>query len=106
MFFYSARLELFSSLAFTFYHEYSGISVNFRVSIFLEGRKVTDRVNPAIVSFLAGCQSGERLRLMDARSPIAQAHILALPNKSPGFNMSDMTVLSTKKQEGLVEGVC
>ena len=78
MFFYSARLELFSSLAFTFYHEYSGISVNFRVSnIFLVGRKVTDRVNPAIVSFLAGCQSGERLRFMDARPPIAQAHILA-----------------------------
>ena len=57
---------------------------------------MTDRVNPAIVSFLAGCQSGERLRFMDARSPIAQAHILALPNKSPEFNMSDMTVLSTK----------
>ena len=65
------------------------------------GRKVTDRVNPAIVSFLAGCQSGERLRFMDANSSIAQAHILARPNKSPGFNMSDMTVLSTKKRRVL-----
>ncbi|MCI5492251.1 MAG: hypothetical protein MR404_07520 [Prevotellaceae bacterium] len=57
---------------------------------------MTDRVNPAIVSFLAGCQSGERLRLMDASSSIAQAHILAWPNKTLGFGMSDMTVLSTK----------
>ena len=102
MFFYSARLELFSSLAFTFYHEYSGISVNFRVSIFLEGRKVTDRVNPAIVSFLAGCQSGERLRFMDARSSIAQAHILARPDKTLGFGIFGMTILSNKNQEGLV----
>ena len=105
MFFYSARLELFASLAFIFYDEYSGISVNFRVSnIFLVGRKVTDRVNPAIVSLLAGCQSGDRLRFMDARPSRAQAHILARPNKSPGFNMSDRTVMTTKKQEGLVEG--
>ena len=59
-----------------------------------------------VVSLLAGCQSGERLRFMDARPSRAQAHILARPNKSPGFNMSDMTVLSTKKQEGLEEGVC
>ena len=57
---------------------------------------MTDRVNPAIVSFLAGCQSGERLRFMDARHPREQAHILARPNKSPGFKMSDMTILSTK----------
>ena len=65
---------------------------------------MTDRVNPAIVSFLAGCQSGERLRFMDARPPIAQAHILARPNKSPGFNMSDKTVLSTKKTGGSCGG--
>ena len=68
---------------------------------------MTGRVNPAIVSFLvAGCQSRERLRLIDAHSPIVQAHILARPNKTLEFSMSDMTVLSTNKPEGLVDGVC
>ena len=62
---------------------------------------MTGRVHPTIVSFLAGCQSRERLRLMDARPPIAQAHILARPNKTPEFNMSDMTVLSTKNRRVL-----
>ena len=66
-------------------------SVDFQV-----GRKVTGRVNPTIVSFLAGCQSRERLRLIDARSSIAQVHILARSDKLPDFSMSDMTVLSTK----------
>ena len=56
--------------------------------------------------FLAGCQSRKRLRLIDARPPIEQAHILARPCKLPGFSMFDMNVLSTKKQEGLVAGVC
>ena len=60
------------------------------------GRAVTGRINPAVVSFLAGRQPHESLRLIDARSPTAQVHILALPNKSPEFSMSDMTVLSTK----------
>ena len=63
---------------------------------FQVGREVTGRVNPAIVSFLAGCQSRERLRLIDAHSPIVQAHILARPNKTLEFSISDMTVLSTK----------
>ena len=38
--------------------------------------------------------------------PTAQAYILARPNKTPEFRMSDMTVLSNKDQEGLVAGVC
>ena len=63
---------------------------------FQVGREVTGRVNPAIVSFLAGCQSRERLRLIDAHSPLVQAHILARPNKTLEFSISDMTVLSTK----------
>ena len=63
---------------------------------FQVGREVTGRVNPASISFLAGCQSRERLRLIDAHSPIVQAHILARPNKTLEFSMSDMTVLSTK----------
>ena len=63
---------------------------------FQVGREVTGRVNPAIVSFLAGCQSRERLRLIDVHSPIVQAHILARPNKTLEFSISDMTVLSTK----------
>ena len=33
---------------------------------------------------------------MDARSSIAQAHILAWPDKTLKFGKSDMTVLSTK----------
>ena len=73
---------------------------------FQVGREVTGRVNPAIVSFLAGCQSRERLRLIDARPPREQALILARLCKLPGFSMFDMNVLSTKKQEGLVAGVC
>ena len=61
---------------------------------------MTGRVNPAIVSFLvAGCQSRERLRLIDAHSPIVQAHILARPDRTLEFSMSDMTVLSTKTGE-------
>ena len=70
------------------------------------GWKVTGRVNPAIVSFLAGCQSGERLRFMDARPSIAQAHILAWPDKKLGLGIFGMTVLSNKNQEDLVAGVC
>ena len=62
---------------------------------------MTGRINPAIGSFLAGCQSRERLRLIDAHPPIAQAHIVARPCKSPGSSISGMTVLSTKKIEGL-----
>ena len=54
------------------------------------------RVNPAIVSFLAGCQSRERLRLIATGSPIAQAHILVWSNKTLGSGIFGMTVLSTK----------
>ena len=43
---------------------------------------------------------------MDARPPIAQAHILARPNKTLGFGIFGMTILSNKNQEGLVAGVC
>ena len=67
---------------------------------------MTGRVNPAIVSYLAGYQSRERLRLIDARSSIAQAHILAWSNKTLGSDIFGMTVLSTKGLEGLVDGVC
>ena len=55
----------------------------------------TGRVNPAIVSFLAGYQPRERLRLIDARPSIALAHILVWPNKTLEFGKSGMTVLST-----------
>ena len=57
---------------------------------------MTGRFNLAIVSFLAGCHSRERLRLIDDRSSIAQAHILAWPNKTLGSGVFGMTVLSTK----------
>ena len=57
---------------------------------------MTGRINPAIVSLLVGRQPKERLRFIDAHSPIVQAHILARPNKTLEFSMSDMTVLSTK----------
>ena len=70
-------------------------SVDFQV-----GQKATGK-ELVIVSFLAGCQSRKRLRLIDARSPIAQAHILARPCKLPGFSMFDMNVLSTKNRRVL-----
>ena len=63
---------------------------------------MTGRINPAIVSLLVGRQPKERLRFIDARYPTAQVHILALPNKSPEFSMSDMTVVSTKKTRVLL----
>ena len=67
------------------------------------GKKATGKVL-VIVSFLAGCQPRERLRFIDARSPTAQTHILARPNKTPGFSM---TVLSTTTGESvLVDYVC
>ena len=72
---------------------------------FLAGQKVTGRFM-CYCFFLAGCQSRKRLRLIDARPTREQAHILARPCKLPGFSMFDMNVLSTKKQEGLVAGVC
>ena len=75
-------------------------SVDFQV-----GQKVTGKLL-VIVSFLAGCQSRKRLRLIDARPPREQALILARPCKLPEFSMFDMNVLSTKKQEGFVAGVC
>ena len=78
---------------------YNG-SVDFQV-----GQKATGKVL-VIVSFLAGCQSRKRLRLIDARPPREQALILARPCKLPGVSMFEMNVLSTKKQEGLVAGVC
>ena len=67
---------------------------------------MTGRFNLAIVSFLAGCHSRERLRLIDAHPSIAQAHILAWSNKTLGSDIFGMTVLSTKGLEGLVDGVC
>ena len=70
-------------------------SVDFQV-----GQKATGKVL-VIVSFLAGCQSRKRLRLIDARSPIAQAHILARPNKTLEFGKSGMNVLSTKNRRVL-----
>ena len=73
------------------------------VSRFLVGQKATGKVL-VIVSFLAGCQPRERLRFIDARSPTAQTHILAWPNKIPGFSM---TVLSTITGESvLVDCIC
>ena len=57
---------------------------------------MTGRFNLAIVSFLAGCHSRERLRLIDAHPSMAQAHILVWPNKTLECGKSGMTVLSTK----------
>ena len=74
-------------------------SVDFKV-----GQKATGK-ELVIVSFLAGCQSRKRLRFIDARPPIAQAHIMVQPNKSLGFSISGKTV-SQQKQKGLVDGVC
>ena len=51
--------------------------------------------------FFGGRKPGERLKINHARPPIEQAHILARPNKTPEFNMSDMTVLSTKNRRVL-----
>ena len=42
---------------------------------FIVGRDVTGRINPAIVSFLAGRQPKERHHLIDARSPIATTYL-------------------------------
>ena len=70
-------------------------SVDFQV-----GQKATGKLL-VIVSFLAGCQSRKRLRLIDARPTRAQAHILARPCKLPGFSMFDMNVLSTKNRRVL-----
>ena len=75
-------------------------SVDFQV-----GQKATGKVL-VIVSFLAGCQSRKRLRLIDARPTREQAHILARPDKKLGLGIFGMTVLSNKNQEGLVAGVC
>ena len=75
------------------------------VSRFLEGQKVIGRFM-RYCFFLAGYQSRERLRLINARSSIAQAHILTRPDKKLGFGIFGMTVLSNKNQEGLVAGVC
>ena len=36
---------------------------------------MTGRINPAVVSFLAGRQPKERLRLIDVRSPIASTYL-------------------------------
>ena len=55
---------------------------------------------------MQGVSQGERLRLIDARSSIAQAHILERPDKKLGFGIFGMTVLSNKNQEDLVAGVC
>ena len=70
-------------------------SVDFQV-----GQKATGKVL-VIVFFLAGCQSRKRLRLIDARPPIEQAHILARPCKLSGFSMFDMNVLSTTNRRVL-----
>ena len=56
---------------------------------------MTGRINSAVVSLLAGRQSKERLRLIDARSPIASTY-LGTAQQITWLSMSDMTVLSTK----------
>ena len=57
------------------------------------GQKLTGRENLAIVYFIAGVSQG-RDSLLDARFPIAQAHILTRPYKTPRFGISGMTILS------------
>ena len=66
---------------------------------------MTGKIHPALVSFLAGCQSKERLRLIDARSPIASTYLgTALQITRVQHVRYDHFV--KKKQEGLVAGVC
>ena len=43
---------------------------------------MTGRVNPAIVSFLAGCHSRERLRFIDVRHLREQAHICFMARRN------------------------
>ena len=56
------------------------------------GRAVTGRINLAIVSLLVGRQPKERLRLIDARSSIAQALILARPDKKLGLSRKSVGI--------------
>ena len=64
---------------------------------------MTGRVNPAIVSFLAGCHSGERLHFIDVRHLREQAHICFMARRNSRVR-HDCFV--NQKQEGLVAGVC
>ena len=69
------------------------------------GRAVTGRINPAIVSLLVGRPPKERLRLIDARSPIASTYLgTALQITRVQYVRCERFV--NKKQEGLVAGVC
>ena len=66
---------------------------------------MTGRINPAVVSFLAGRQPKERLRLIDARSPIASTYLgTALQITRVQYVRYERFV--NKKQEGHVGGVC
>ena len=66
---------------------------------------MTGRIHPAVVSLLVGRQPKERLRLIDARSPIASTYLgTALQITRVQYVRYERFV--NKKQEGLVAGVC
>ena len=66
---------------------------------------MTGRINPAVVSFLAGRQPKERLHLIDARSPIASTYLgTTLQITRVQYVRYERFV--NQKQEGLVAGVC
>ena len=69
------------------------------------GRAVTGRINPAVVSFLAGRQPKERLRLIDARYPIASTY-LGTTQQIIRVQHVGYDRFVNKNQEGLVAGVC
>ena len=66
---------------------------------------MTGRINPAIVSFLAGCQLRKRLRLIDARSPIASTY-LGTTQQITRVQHVGYDRFVNKKNEGLVGSVC
>ena len=69
------------------------------------GRAVTGRINPAIVSLLAGRQPKERLRFIDARSPIASTY-LGTTQQITRVQHVGYDRCVNKKNEGLVGSVC
>ncbi|MDY3294635.1 MAG: hypothetical protein SOX40_01980 [Bacteroidaceae bacterium] len=66
---------------------------------------MTGRINPAIVSLLVGRQPKERLRLIDARSPIASTY-LGTTQQITRVQHVRYDRCVNKKNEGLVGSVC
>ena len=66
---------------------------------------MTGRINPAIVSLFVGRQPKERLRLIDARYPIASTY-LGTAQQITRVQHVGYDRFVNKNQEGLVAGVC